>query len=142
MSIHTSSRISPRKFTEPAKGVLQMKLATLSAFALLLGSGYALAGGGAPVPAIPESSPPSGRPSAVLDDTKCQAIWSLTERQGDVLYADKAAPFVTNFHMVDTDGDGKVTANEFKTGCEGGWIEKGSDSRLPIKKASPQVPKE
>jgi hypothetical protein len=111
-----------------------MKLATLSALALLLGSGYALAGGGAPVPAIPESSPPSGRPSAVLDPTKCQAIWSLTERQGDVLYADKAAPFVTNFHM--------VTADEFKTGCNGGWIEEGSDSRLPIKKASPQVPKE
>ena len=123
-------------------GVLQMKLATLSFFALLLGSGYAFAGGGAPVPPIPESSPPSGRPSAVLDDTKCQAIWSLTERQGDELYADKAAPFVTNFHMVDTDGDGKVSADEFKTGCKGGWIEEGSGSRLPIKKASPQVPKE
>jgi len=119
-----------------------MKRATFSVLALLLGAGYALAGGGAPVPAIPESSPPSGRPSAVLDDTKCQAVWSLTERQGDALYADKAAPFVTNFHMVDTDGDGKVTVNEFKTGCKDGWIEEGSDSRLPIKKASPQVPKE
>ena len=34
----------------PAKGALQMKLATLSALTLLLGSGYALAGAGAPVP--------------------------------------------------------------------------------------------
>jgi hypothetical protein len=119
-----------------------MKLATLSALALLLGSSYALAGGGAPVPPIPESSPPTGRPSAVLDDAKCEAIWNTTEREGDALLAEKAAPFVTNFHMVDTDGDGKVTANEFKTGCKGGWIEEGSDSRLPIKKASPQVPKE
>ena len=48
-----------------------MKLATLSAFTLLLGSGYALADGGAPVPPIPKSSLPAGRPSAVLDDTKC-----------------------------------------------------------------------
>jgi hypothetical protein len=123
-------------------GVLQMKITTLSTLALLLGSGYALAGAGAPVPPIPESSPPSGRPSAVLDDAKCEAVWNLTQRQGDVLYADKAAPFVTNWHMVDTDGDGKVTADEFKKGCKGGWVEEGSGSRLPIKEGSPDVPKE
>ena len=119
-----------------------MKLTTLSALAVLLGSGYALAGGGAPVPPIPESSPPSGRPSGILDDAKCQSIWSLTERDGEVLAADKAAPFVTNFHMVDTDGDGKVTADEFKKGCKSGWVEEGSGSRLPLKEASPDVPKE
>ena len=119
-----------------------MKLTTFSALAVLLGCGYAWAGGGAPVPPIPESSAPSGRPSGVLDDAKCQAIWSLTERDGDVLAADKAAPFVTNFHMVDTDGDGKVTADEFQKGCKNGWIEEGSGSPLPIKKASPDVPKE
>jgi hypothetical protein len=86
MSVHTLIEERTTKITvQSSKGVLQMKLATLSALALLFGSGYALAGGGAPVPAIPESSPPSGRPSAVLDDTKCQAVWSLTERQGDVL---------------------------------------------------------
>jgi hypothetical protein len=47
-----------------------MKLATFCALPLLLGSGYAFAGGGAPVPPVPESSLPSGRPSQVLDDTK------------------------------------------------------------------------
>ncbi len=119
-----------------------MKLVIFSALAVLLGCGYALAGGGAPVPAIPESSPPSGRPSAVLDDAKCESIWSLTERDGDVLKADKAAPFVTNFHMVDTDGDGKASANEFKEGCKNGWIEEGTGTQLPIKDASPDVPKE
>jgi hypothetical protein len=123
-------------------GVRQMKLATLSALALLLGSSYALAGGGAPVPPIPESSPPTGRPSAVLDDAKCEAIWNITEREGDALLAEKAAPFVTNFHMVDTDGDGKVSLDEFKAGCKQGWVEEGTASRLPTKKASPDVPKE
>ena len=43
-----------------------MKLATLSALALLLGSGHALAGGGAPVPPIPESSPPDWSPKPSL----------------------------------------------------------------------------
>ncbi|MGH9695565.1 MAG: EF-hand domain-containing protein [Bryobacteraceae bacterium] len=56
--------------------------------------------------------------------------------------ADKAAPFVTNFHMVDIDGDGKVSAAEFKAGCKNGWVEEGSDTQLPIKDASPDVPKE
>jgi hypothetical protein len=44
--------------------------------------------------------------------------------------------------MVDTDGDGKVTADEFKKGCKSGWVEEGTASRLPTKKASPDVPKE
>ena len=72
---------------------------------LLLGSGYALAGGDAPVPPIPESSPPSGRPARYWTTPNAKPF-GATERHGDVLYADKAAPFVTNFHMVDT---GKVT---------------------------------
>jgi hypothetical protein len=44
----------------------------------------------------------------------------LTERDGDVLAADKAAPFITNWHMVDTDSDGKVSQEEFKMGCKEG----------------------
>jgi hypothetical protein len=119
-----------------------MKMATFSAMVFLLGSSYALAGGGAPVPPIPESSPPTGRPSAVLDDAKCEVIWNITEREGDVLLAEKAAPFVTNFHMVDTDGDSKVSLDEFQQGCKNGWVEEGTASRLPTKKASPDVPKE
>jgi hypothetical protein len=119
-----------------------MKIATLSALALLLGSGYALAGGGAPVPPIPESSPPTGRPSAVLDDAKCEAIWNTTKRDNDELGSENAAPFITNFHMVDTNGDHKVSLEEFKAGCKNGWVEEGTASRLPTKKISPDVPKE
>lgn len=120
-----------------------MKFTVLGILVMFLSTGYALAGGGAPVPPIPESSPPSGRPSAVLDDAKCESIWNLTERDGDAaLVADKAAPFVTNFHLVDTDGDGKVSADEFKKGCKNGWVEEGTGTQLPIKEASPDVPKE
>ena len=119
-----------------------MKLTTLSALALLLSGGYAFAGGGAPVPPIPESSPPSGRPSEVLDEKKCEAIWNKTERVDDALGSDKAAPFITNFHMVDTNSDHKVSFEEFKAGCKNGWVEEGSGSRLPTKQISPDVPKE
>jgi hypothetical protein len=100
-----------------------MKLIALATFALLTGGSYALAGAGAPVPEKPEGGPPSGRPGPVLDDAKCTAVWEITEREGDVLVADKAAPFIANFEMVDTDKDGKVTQAEFKEGCKKGWVQ-------------------
>jgi hypothetical protein len=120
-----------------------MKLATLGALAMLLGASSAMAGGGAPVPPIPESSPPAGRPGEILDAAKCEAIWNTTERDDDgFLTSAKAGPFVTNFHAVDTNGDHKVSLEEFKIGCKDGWIEEGSGSPLPTKEISPDVPKE
>jgi hypothetical protein len=100
-----------------------MRSLTLSSFALLLSGSMALAGAGAPVPDKPAGGPPSGRPGAILDETKCTAVWVMTEREGDVLVADKAAPFIVNFEMVDTDKDGKVTEDEFKQGCKNGWVQ-------------------
>jgi hypothetical protein len=100
-----------------------MKLSTISALATIVGTSYAFAGAGAPVPEKPEGGPPSGRPGAILDDAKCQAVWSMTQREGDTLSGDKAAPFIVNFTMVDTDGDGKVTQAEFSEGCKKGLVQ-------------------
>jgi hypothetical protein len=121
-----------------------MKLATMTTLAILLSAGYAFAGGGAPVPAQPRGDGASGRPSAVLDDAKCQAVWSLTEREGDVLSEDKAAPFIVNFNMVDTDRDGKISQEEFTQGCKKGWVQEASagGTQAPTGKGSPEVPKE
>jgi EF hand len=95
-----------------------MKLTSCAALAVLLATGPAFAGAGAPVPSKPEGGPPSGRPGAVLDEAKCKTVWSLTERQGDTLSQDKAAPFIVNFQMVDTNNDGKLTQDEFLEGCK------------------------
>lgn len=119
-----------------------MKLATFITLVMFLSPGYAFAGGGAPVPPIPESSPPSGRPSGILDDAKCEEVWNLTTRVDDALPSENAGPFITNFHMVDTNGDHKVSLEEFKAGCKNGWVEEGSGSPLTTKKISPDVPKE
>lgn len=100
-----------------------MKLSTLVALATLLSTTSALAGAGAPVPEKPEGGPPSGRPGEILDDAKCQTVWSMTEREGDTLSGDKAAPFIVNFTMVDTNADGKVTQDEFKEGCKKGLVQ-------------------
>ncbi len=121
-----------------------MKRPTLTALALMFSASYALAGGGAPVPPQPEGSDPSGRPAAVLDDAKCQSVWSMTEREGDVLSEDKAAPFVVNFKMVDADGDGKISQDEFKQGCKAGLVQVASaeGKQTPTGQGSPEVPKE
>jgi len=100
-----------------------MKLAILTSAAILLGATSAYAGAGAPVPEGSQSPDPSGRPSAVLDDAKCDSVWKMASPNGDTLSQDKAVPYVVNFQMVDSDKDGKVTQNEFKAGCGKGWIQ-------------------
>jgi hypothetical protein len=100
-----------------------MKLITFSALALLVSTGYAFAGAGAPVPEGSQNGSASGRPGAVLDDSKCQSIWKMASPNGDTLAGDKAVPDVVNFQMVDPDKDGKVSAAEFKSGCGKGWIQ-------------------
>jgi hypothetical protein len=100
-----------------------MKFATFTAVAVLLGTGYAFAGGGAPVPEGSQSGEASGRPSAVLDETACQSVWKMASPNGDTLAGNEAMPYIVNFQMVDTDKDGKISAAEFKTGCGKGWIQ-------------------
>ncbi|MEG6509041.1 hypothetical protein V6C03_08655 [Methyloligella sp. 2.7D] len=92
-----------------------MKLAFLAAATLLIaGTGSALAA---------EAGPP-------LSDSDCQKVWGMTERDGDTLSKDKATDFVINYEMVDTDGSGDISADEFKKGCAGGWIksQEGTDA--------------
>jgi hypothetical protein len=92
-----------------------MRLATLTSVALLLSAGYALA----------QQSPntmTSGRPSAVLDDAQCQAVWQMASPNGAIISQDQAVPYIVNFQMVDGDGDGKITADEFKAGCGKGMV--------------------
>jgi hypothetical protein len=100
-----------------------VRCATLTGLVLSLGAEGALAGGGAPVPAQPEGGPPSGRPGAILSEAQCKDVWSRTEREGDTLSADKAAPFVVNFKLLDVDGNGKITLNEFFDGCSKGLVQ-------------------
>jgi hypothetical protein len=86
----------------------------------LLSAGYAFAQG-AP------NTMSSGRPSAVLNDDQCKSVWTMASPNGDVLSQDKATPYVVNFHMVDSDNDGTIDANEFKAACGKGLIQ-GADA--------------
>jgi hypothetical protein len=89
-----------------------------------------LAGPGAGEPKE-AADPASGRPGAVLDDAKCASVWSLTERDGDTLSEDKAAPFVVNFKLVDANADGKISEAEFKDGCKKGLVQEAAAEGAP-----------
>ena len=116
-----------------------MKLATFTAVTILFSAGYAFAGAGAPVPEGSQSGEPSGRPSAVLDDAACQNVWKMASPNGDTMSGDKAAPFIVNFQMVDTDKDGKISAAEFKTACGKGWIQSADASTTKEMTPSPNL---
>jgi hypothetical protein len=97
-----------------------MRLATLTAVALLFSAGCALA------QETPNNMTPntmtSGRPSAVLNDDQCQAVWKMASPNGATISKDQAVPYIVNFSMVDGDGDGNITAAEFKAGCGKGMV--------------------
>jgi len=64
----------------------------------------------------------SGRPSAVLNHDQCQAVWKMASANGATISKDQAVPYIVNFTMVDGDGDGKITADEFQAGCAKGMV--------------------
>jgi Ca2+-binding EF-hand superfamily protein len=47
-------------------------------------------------------------------NAKCQSVWKMASPNGDTLSQDKAVPFVVNYQMVDTDKEGKISADEFR----------------------------
>ena len=91
-----------------------MKTVISASTALLLTSVAALAQTG--------NTMTSGRPSAVLDDAQCQAVWQMASPNGATISQDQAVPYIVNFQLVDGDGDGKISADEFKTGCGKGLV--------------------
>jgi sporulation protein YlmC with PRC-barrel domain len=107
-----------------------MKLALVTSALCLIAAGHTWAGPGAGEPKE-SADPASGRPGAVLDDAKCASVWSLTERDGDTLSEDKAAPFVVNFKLVDANADGKVSETEFKDGCKKGLVQEAAAEEAP-----------
>ena len=91
-----------------------MKLAILTSVAVVFSAGIALAQGA--------NTMTSGRPSAVLNDTQCQAVWTMASPNGAAISKDQAVPYIVNFTMVDVDGDGNITADEFKAACGKGLV--------------------
>ncbi len=90
-----------------------MKLAILTSAAVVFSMGTAFAGA---------NNMTSGRPSAVLNDAQCQAVWTMASPNGATISKDQAVPYIVNFTMVDVDGDGNITADEFKAACGKGLV--------------------
>jgi Ca2+-binding EF-hand superfamily protein len=46
----------------------------------------------------------------------------MASPNGATISQDQAAPYIVNFQMVDVDGDGKITADEFNAACGKGLV--------------------
>ena len=59
-----------------------------------------------------------------LTKAQCDTLWGQASSgsTGDVAM-DKAKPFTKDFKKVDTNGDGKLSAVEFQTGCSNGLVQ-------------------
>ena len=57
-----------------------------------------------------------------LDDAQCKATWTIVSPNGAAISKDKPVPSIIDWTMVDTNKDAMVDANEFKAGCQAGWI--------------------
>jgi hypothetical protein len=65
-----------------------------------------------------------------LDDAACDAAWSMASPHGDTVSKDDIAPYVIDYTMVDSDADGKVSAEEFKKGCAAGAVKAANDATI------------
>ena len=92
-----------------------MRLASLTTVAVLLSAAGALAQGTG-------NTMTSGRPSAVLDEAQCQTVWQMASPHGATISQGDAVPYIVNFQMVDVNGDGQISADEFKAACGKGLV--------------------
>jgi len=104
-----------------------MRIVTVSALALMLSAGYALAAD----PSSPSASPSAGHPNAVLNDSQCQSLWSQAASSGDSLSSDQANAYITDFKRADVNSDGKISQLEFTNACKLGLVQSASNSNPP-----------
>jgi hypothetical protein len=62
------------------------------------------------------------KPGTPLDDVQCKKAWALASPTGAALSFEKAAPYVLDFTVIDVNQDGKISEEEFKGACHGGWV--------------------
>ena len=101
---------------------IAVKIAIIAGLAMPLGFGSVFAGGGDPS----NTEPLSSQPDAALDQSDCQAIWSLAAPDNDRLSYDKATPYVTDLQAADPDNDGYFNKTEFMDACQKGLIHSAS----------------
>ena len=52
-----------------------------------------------------------------LDEATCSAVWAKASPNDNVIYYEQAAPYLIDEDIVDMDGDGSISQEEFKTAC-------------------------
>jgi hypothetical protein len=72
----------------------------------------------------------SAQAAEALDDAACDAAWTMASPNGETISKDDVMPYVIDYTMVDSDADGKVSADEFKKGCAAGAVKAADDATV------------
>lgn len=88
-----------------------MKKIALATVALMCSAGFALA-----------ADEPSGRPGQILSDNQCQQAWDRAGGKDGSISETKARPYTPNFKRLDTSNDRNISFDEWKAGCNKGWV--------------------
>jgi hypothetical protein len=64
----------------------------------------------------------SGRPSAILNHTRCTKVWNEAVPKGDTLARADAGPYIVNWHQADPDNDSTIDKKEFFRACSLGLV--------------------
>ena len=99
-----------------------MKFAAFASLIILFGAGSAFA--------ADTDAGTAGRPSAVLSEADCVAVWQTVagaeftrfHRGHESLLPVNARGIITNFQQADTDKDGSVSPAEFAQACKLGLV--------------------
>jgi len=85
----------------------------LAGLALMFGTGCVLA---------QTNQMNAGRPSAVLNQSRCDELWKKAVPEGEKLTQVNAHDFIVKWTQVDKDGDGSLSKAEFDAACGKGMV--------------------
>lgn len=76
--------------------------------------------------------------NAKLSTAQCEAIWNGAAPAGGDMSAELAKPYVDDFKAIDTNGNGRISSDEFYAACAKGLVHAASTpparSDMPPKK--------
>jgi hypothetical protein len=70
----------------------------------------------------PHHTMTAGRPSAVLNHSRCTKVWNEAVPSGDTLAHADAGPYIVNWHQANPDNDNSMNKKEFFRACSLGLV--------------------
>jgi hypothetical protein len=72
---------------------------------------------------LPAMAADQPNPSTPLTQEQCNGVWSMPKHRGEAITKDdEAVDYIVDFTIVDLDGNGEISKDEFGRGCAKGMV--------------------